>query len=363
MVGALGRMIGVSNVLPASHARLYQLCVVNRDHAGARRLFFELLPTLELMEGGGRYTQWVKVACGLLGRDCGPPRQPLCAADQAERAGLRRAMRACAEARPRKQVPGVRLTTLAQPAHSRRRSAEVFTDSSPATSRVVGPSKPWASSSLTTASMPAMPSPSGMSPMPQPNCFPRLGSHSSGMSFQWTCLMRGPKVLTNSSGSPPPSHELPVSRLTPTVMLHLGGQPAVEWAMPMPSTGKAGPVPPGLRRTSLEVARGQVAHLPSGPWATLRRSGRGQANKEFPIYPLAANLVLLAVVSFVDTAVGAGLVPVTKPVAYSDGRPHPSCRMDASDLAGSSNAAARPIRWTALTDAPWKSVMSLENTP
>jgi hypothetical protein len=59
--------------------------------------------------------------------------------------------------------------------------------------------------------------PSGMRPMPQPNWVPRFGSISSGMSFQCTCLMRGPKVLTNWSGSPPPSHELPVSRLMPTV--------------------------------------------------------------------------------------------------------------------------------------------------
>ena len=54
------------------------------------------------MEGGGKYTQWVKAACGLLGRDCGPPRQPLGAAGNAERAGLRQALRGCAEGRPRK---------------------------------------------------------------------------------------------------------------------------------------------------------------------------------------------------------------------------------------------------------------------
>ena len=77
MVGALGWVGGVANVLPASHAELYELTVVQQDYAAARKLFFDLLPTLELMEGGGKYTQWVKAACGLMGHDCGPPRLPL----------------------------------------------------------------------------------------------------------------------------------------------------------------------------------------------------------------------------------------------------------------------------------------------
>lgn len=99
MVGAIGWVTGVSNVLPASHARLYELGVVKKDYAAARKLFFEILPTLEMMEGGGKYTQWVKAACGLLGRDCGPPRQPLCAAGKDERAELRKVLKLCAEGR------------------------------------------------------------------------------------------------------------------------------------------------------------------------------------------------------------------------------------------------------------------------
>ncbi|MEI7911291.1 MAG: 4-hydroxy-tetrahydrodipicolinate synthase [Verrucomicrobiota bacterium] len=97
MVGALGWVGGVANVLPASHARLYELSVVKQDYAGARKLFFEILPTLELMEGGGKYTQWVKAACAILGRDVGIPRQPLGPASKAETAILRHALRQCAE--------------------------------------------------------------------------------------------------------------------------------------------------------------------------------------------------------------------------------------------------------------------------
>jgi len=54
---------GVVNVLPNSHVRVYDLVVERPDLAAARKLFFEILPTLELMEGGGKYTQWVKAGC------------------------------------------------------------------------------------------------------------------------------------------------------------------------------------------------------------------------------------------------------------------------------------------------------------
>ncbi len=99
MVGAIGWVGGVVNVLPASHAKLYELTVVKQDYVAARKLFFEMLPTLELMEGGGKYTQWVKAACGLMGHPCGAPRRPLGSATKAECAHLRTALRQLAEGR------------------------------------------------------------------------------------------------------------------------------------------------------------------------------------------------------------------------------------------------------------------------
>ncbi|MEI6674821.1 MAG: 4-hydroxy-tetrahydrodipicolinate synthase [Verrucomicrobiota bacterium] len=97
MVGALGWVGGIANVLPASHAKLYELSVVNKDYVRARKLFFDMLPTLELIEGGGRYTQWVKAACAIMGYDCGSPRQPLGPATKAEVVQLRQALQQCAE--------------------------------------------------------------------------------------------------------------------------------------------------------------------------------------------------------------------------------------------------------------------------
>ena len=99
MVGAAGWVGGIVNVLPRSHVKLYRLAVEKREFSAARKLFFEMLPTLELMEGGGKYTQFVKAGCRLMGHDVGPPRQPLRPATRAECTRLRTALRQCTEGR------------------------------------------------------------------------------------------------------------------------------------------------------------------------------------------------------------------------------------------------------------------------
>ncbi len=93
MLGAIGWIGGVANVLPKSHASLYHLTVVDKDFPAARKLFFRMLPLLELMEGGGKYTQFVKAACALAGHPVGPPRRPLLIPTAAERARLRQALK------------------------------------------------------------------------------------------------------------------------------------------------------------------------------------------------------------------------------------------------------------------------------
>lgn len=94
LMGAVGWVGGVVNVLPRCHVRLYELASQGR-YAEGKALFEQFLPVLELMEGGGRYTCWVKAACKLMGHDCGPLRQPLGPATPAELAVLKRALRAC----------------------------------------------------------------------------------------------------------------------------------------------------------------------------------------------------------------------------------------------------------------------------
>ena len=92
LLGAVGWVGGVANVLPKAHVRLYELAAVARDYATARELYFRMLPTLSLMEGGGKYTQLVKAGCGLTGHPVGPPRRPLGPATSDELAQLRAAI-------------------------------------------------------------------------------------------------------------------------------------------------------------------------------------------------------------------------------------------------------------------------------
>ena len=83
-LGAIGWVGGIANVIPREHVELYQLIAERGDYAAARKLFFKILPFLALIEGSGKYTQWVKAACALVGRPAGPPRAPLQAATAAE---------------------------------------------------------------------------------------------------------------------------------------------------------------------------------------------------------------------------------------------------------------------------------------
>jgi 4-hydroxy-tetrahydrodipicolinate synthase len=93
-LGAIGWVGGVANVAPRQHVELYRLIAERQDYAAARKLYFKMLPLLSLMEGGGKYTQWVKAACGLVGRPAGAPRAPLQAATVAELRELKKALMA-----------------------------------------------------------------------------------------------------------------------------------------------------------------------------------------------------------------------------------------------------------------------------
>jgi 4-hydroxy-tetrahydrodipicolinate synthase len=76
-MGAAGWVSGVFNVLPKENVKLFELAVETGDMPAARELYYSLLPVMALMEGGGKYTQFVKAGCELTGHPVGPPRQPL----------------------------------------------------------------------------------------------------------------------------------------------------------------------------------------------------------------------------------------------------------------------------------------------
>lgn len=77
LMGAIGWVSGVINVLPKEHVQLFELACVEKDISAARDLYYRLLPTLGIMEDGGKYTQFVKAGCELTGHPVGPPRGPL----------------------------------------------------------------------------------------------------------------------------------------------------------------------------------------------------------------------------------------------------------------------------------------------
>lgn len=93
VAGAVGWVGGVVNLLPAEHVRLFELTVREQDMLAARRLYYRLLPTLALMEGEGKYTQFVKAGCALVGQDVGPPRRPLLPASGEETIRIEEALK------------------------------------------------------------------------------------------------------------------------------------------------------------------------------------------------------------------------------------------------------------------------------
>ena len=91
VLGATGWVGGVVNVLPKQHVELFDLAVEKQDFLAARELYYKMLPTLALIEGG-KYTQFVKAGCELMGHPVGPPRRPLLPASPEERARITEAL-------------------------------------------------------------------------------------------------------------------------------------------------------------------------------------------------------------------------------------------------------------------------------
>jgi 4-hydroxy-tetrahydrodipicolinate synthase len=92
VLGAAGWVGGVVNVLPKQHVELFDLAAKKHDLLSARDLYYQMLPTLALMEGGGKYTQFVKAGCQVMGHPVGPPRRPLLPAEREEVEQLREAL-------------------------------------------------------------------------------------------------------------------------------------------------------------------------------------------------------------------------------------------------------------------------------
>lgn len=95
MLGAVGWVGGIANVLPKSHVKLYELAVARQDIPAARRLYYDILPLLRFIEGSGKYTQLVKGGCALMEHPVGPPRQPLMPIEQQELQNFKQILDTC----------------------------------------------------------------------------------------------------------------------------------------------------------------------------------------------------------------------------------------------------------------------------
>jgi 4-hydroxy-tetrahydrodipicolinate synthase len=83
-LGAVGWVGGVVNLLPKEHVQLFERACEEGDGHAAENLYHRLLPILSMMEDEGKYTQFVKAGCALVGHPVGPPRRPLLPPNQEE---------------------------------------------------------------------------------------------------------------------------------------------------------------------------------------------------------------------------------------------------------------------------------------
>ncbi|WP_457790862.1 dihydrodipicolinate synthase family protein [Pseudomonas sp. PL-6] len=82
--GARSWVCGASNFLAPEHVALFRACVVEQDMIKGRQLAQRLLPMLNLLEGGGKFCQYIKAGCELAGLPVGPTRRPLLPPSESE---------------------------------------------------------------------------------------------------------------------------------------------------------------------------------------------------------------------------------------------------------------------------------------
>ncbi|MCP3716477.1 dihydrodipicolinate synthase family protein [Paraburkholderia sp. CNPSo 3281] len=86
--GAKSWVGGASNFLPEAHTALFDACVKQNDFVLGRKLMTQLLPVLELLERSGKFIQYVRYGCELVGLPVGVARAPLGSLTQEERSAF-----------------------------------------------------------------------------------------------------------------------------------------------------------------------------------------------------------------------------------------------------------------------------------
>jgi len=89
MMGAVGWIAPVGNLLPQLCVELYELAAIKKDFAKAKRLYLKMLELFDLFEESGQYIQLTKAGMEILGRPYGIPRKPLLPPVDADRQHLK----------------------------------------------------------------------------------------------------------------------------------------------------------------------------------------------------------------------------------------------------------------------------------
>jgi 4-hydroxy-tetrahydrodipicolinate synthase len=80
-MGVEGWVAAPANILGKQCVELYELAVERKDTKRATRLYYKMLPIMDMFEGTGKYVQLAKAGLQILGRDIGEPRKPLLPAE------------------------------------------------------------------------------------------------------------------------------------------------------------------------------------------------------------------------------------------------------------------------------------------
>ncbi len=91
-LGGKGWVSVTANVYPQQCVELYELLVGKKDMEKGRQLWLKLWPFCHLLENSGKFVQYAKAACELLGRPIGPPRKPFLRPSAEEIEALKAAM-------------------------------------------------------------------------------------------------------------------------------------------------------------------------------------------------------------------------------------------------------------------------------
>lgn len=75
--GATSWVCAGSNCLAHEHIALYEACVLENDFRKGQRIMSAMLPFMQVLEQGGKFTQSVKYGCELSGLPAGRVRKPL----------------------------------------------------------------------------------------------------------------------------------------------------------------------------------------------------------------------------------------------------------------------------------------------